>query len=157
MKSWKDPDECKNHILAEICSGVNLCDRTHGKAKRFAGMTHFLILSDGDLHRGDIDPLVKMLKKLFRHGPSVSIDIAVLGEDTGSEMNTVVNQVKRGNPAAAIDIIRASSAKEIPVLLSQKIKRRIERSAQDIRAIPDAEKREAFTRVHRAIRSADLG
>jgi len=28
MKSWKDPDECKNHILAEICSGVNLCDRT---------------------------------------------------------------------------------------------------------------------------------
>jgi hypothetical protein len=98
-----------------------------------------------------------MLKKLFRHGPSVSIDIAVLGEDTGSEMNTVVNQVKRDNPAAAIDIIRASSAKEIPVLLSQKIKRRIERSAQDIRAIPDAEKREAFTRVHRAIRSADLG
>lgn len=128
-----------------------------GKVKRFAGMTHFLILSDGELSHDDIDPLVKMITKLFKHGPSVSVDIAVLGRDTGSEMNHVVSQVKRGNPAAVIDIIRATEVKDIPVLLAQKIKRRFERAPQDVKAIPDTEKREAFNRVDRAITSVNLG
>ena len=128
-----------------------------GQMKRFAGMTHFLILSDGELNHDDIDPFVKMVTKLFKHGPSVSVDIAVLGQDTGSEMESVVSQVKRGNPAAVIDLIRAREAKEIPVLLAQKIKRRFERAPQDLRAVPDTEKREAFTRVDRAIMSANLG
>lgn len=128
-----------------------------GKQKRFAGMTHFLILSDGDLNHGDIDPLVKMITKLFKHGPAVSVDIAVLGDESGSEMNSVVSQVKRENPRAAIDLIRATNAKDIPVLLAQKIKRRFERSVEDLKAVPDAQKREAFTRAHRAIMSAYLG
>ncbi len=129
----------------------------HGKRGRFAGMTHFLILSDGELASGDIAPFVKMVGKLFRHGPAVSVDIAVLGEESGAEMKSVVSQVKRANPAAAIDIIKASNAKDIPVLLAQKIKQRFERSAQDLRAVPDAQKREAFTRAHRAIMNASLG
>jgi hypothetical protein len=128
-----------------------------GQMKRFAGMTHFLILSDGELNHDDIDPFVKMVTKLFKHGPSVSVDIAVLGQDTGSEMESVVSQVKRENPAAVIDLIRAQEAKDVPVLLAQKIKRRFERAPQDLRAVPDAEKREAFTRVDRAIMSANLG
>jgi len=128
-----------------------------GKVKRFAGMTHFLILSDGELNHDDIDPFVKMVTKLFKHGPAVSVDIAVLGQDTGSEMESVVSQVKRENPAAVIDLIRAVDAKDIPVLLAQKIKRRFERAPQDLRAVPDTEKREAFTRVDRAIMSANLG
>ena len=72
-------------------------------------------------------------------------------------MSHVVSQVKRENPAAVIDLIRAQEAKDIPVLLAQKIKRRFERAPQDLRAVPDAEKREAFTRVDRAIMSANLG
>jgi len=128
-----------------------------GKPKQFAGMTHFLILSDGELNGGDIDPLVKMITKLFKHGPSVSVDIAVLGQGTGAEMNSVVSQVKRANPAAAIDVIKASSAREIPVLLAQKIKQRFERSTQDLQAVPDAAKREAFGRAHRAIKQANPG
>lgn len=122
-----------------------------GKMKRFAGMTHFLILSDGELNHGDIDPFVEMVTKLFKHGPAVSVDIAVLGQDTGSEMQTVVSKVKRENPAAVIDLIRAREAKEIPVLLARQIKRRFERAPQHVKAIPYAEKREAFTRVDRAI------
>jgi len=27
----------------------------HGKRKRFAGMTHFLIISDGELDKGDLN------------------------------------------------------------------------------------------------------
>ena len=71
-------------------------------------------------------------------------------------MNSVVSQVKE-NPRAAIDLIRATNAKDIPVLLAQKIKRRFERSVEDLKAVPDAQKREAFTRAHRAIMSAYLG
>lgn len=128
-----------------------------GRTKRFAGMTHFLIISDGELNGGDIEPMQKMLLKLFRYGPAVSVDIAVLGGSGAAQMDQVVAGVKQANPGAALSIIKASSAKEIPVLLTQKIKRRFEQSAKDFQAMPDAEKREAFSRAERAIQQLNIG
>lgn len=127
-----------------------------GKKKRFAGMTHFLIISDGELNSGDIEPTAKMITKLFRYGPAVSIDIAILG-GSGSEMEQVVAKVKQANPAASIAIIRADSAREIPVLLAQKIKRRFEQSSKNVQAVPDGIKREAFSKAYLAISQANLG
>lgn len=127
-----------------------------GRTKRFAGMTHFLIISDGELNGGDIEPMQKMLLKLFRYGPAVSVDIAVLGGSGAAQMDQVVAGVKQANPGAALSIIKASSAREIPVLLTQKIKRRFEQSAKDFQAMPDTEKREAFSRAQRAIQQLSI-
>lgn len=120
-----------------------------GKVKKTAGMTHFLILSDGELDFNNIEPTVDAITKLFKYGPDVSVDIAVLG--TGEEMDSVVLQIKRLNPSAKIDIIKATTSKEIPVLLSQKIKRRFETSGKPVKAVPDQNKRDAFKRVHSSI------
>jgi hypothetical protein len=128
-----------------------------GKPKRFAGMTHFLIISDGELNGGDTEPLTQMILKLFRYGPAVSVDIAVLGTNTGTQMSQVVTAVKQANPAAAIGIINASSAKDIPIRLAQQIKRRFEQSAKEVQAIPDSQKREAFLNACKAIRQQKLG
>jgi len=94
-----------------------------------------------------------MMTKLFRYGPSVSIDIAVLG-GAGSEMAQAVAMVKQTNPAAALAMIKANSACDIPVLLAQKIKRRFEQSAKDVQAVPDGVKREGFSKAYRAILQA---
>jgi hypothetical protein len=125
-----------------------------GRVKRFAGMTHFLILSDGELSHSDIRPLAKMINNLFRYGPKVSIDIAVLAGDGrgGTQMERVIELVKQKNPAAPIEIISSNRAQEIPVMLTRQIKRRFEQSAKNMKAVPDRDKREAFTRAHRAIK-----
>lgn len=127
-----------------------------GQVKRFAGMTHFLILSDGELNNGDIRPTADMITKLFKHGPSVSVDIAVLGRGRGSQMQDVVSRVKNNVPGAAIDLIHASDPQYIPVLLAQQIKRRFESSNGDVRAVPDSLKRESFRNVVTAMKSANL-
>ncbi len=123
-----------------------------GKPRRFAGMSHFLIISDGELNHDDIKPTIDAITALFRFGPSVSVDIAKLGNGAGGEMRQVVDGVLKNIPGAQIALIQGGSAREIPVQLSDVIKARFERSLGDIRAVPDALKREAFARAHKVIR-----
>lgn len=121
-----------------------------GRARNFAGMTHFLIISDGELNAGDIEPATQMLLDLFRYGPDVSVDIAILGA-SGDEMKQVVAGVRAENPRALIDIVESSDASEIPLLLAGRIKKRFEQAAGSMRrAVPDQNKREAFKRAHRS-------
>lgn len=127
-----------------------------GKPKRFAGMTHFLILSDGELNEEDIKAAAKAIEKLFRHGPAVSVDIAVLGSGKGKEMSKVVAMVKRAVPTAAIGIIHVKNASDIPILLAGQIKKRFEGSGRDVLATSDTEKREAFSRAHKAIKNSKM-
>jgi hypothetical protein len=121
-----------------------------GEMKPFAGMTHFMILSDGELDIYDIEPTADMLIKLFQYGPPVSVDIALLGRE-GSQMEKIVARVKQAVPSAAIDIVKAYDARKILVQLAGKLKGRFERSAEDIQAMPDAEKRDAFSLVLRLL------
>lgn len=140
-----------------------------GRRKSFAGMTHFLIISDGELNTGDIQPMVEHILTLFQYGPDVTIDIAVMGSlsqtgqsghlgfpgsghPTSRQMQQVVDQVKRRNPAAKLDIIYADDPRTIPVELAQKIKGRFEQGAQNYTAKSDGHKREALSRAHTAMK-----
>ncbi|HEY8963851.1 MAG TPA: hypothetical protein VIN59_05230, partial [Alphaproteobacteria bacterium] len=125
----------------------------NGRARNFAGMTHFLIISDGELNYGDIKPATQALLELFRYGPAVSIDIAILG-GSGDEMRQVVDAVREENPRALIDIVASNDASDIPLLLADRIKKRFEQARQEQRAVPDTHKREAFKRVHRSFEPA---
>jgi hypothetical protein len=122
-----------------------------GKPKQYSGMTHFLIIGDNGLDKEDIKPLVNMISALFRSGAPVSIDIAVLGTSHEKHMEHVVSEVKREVPTARIGVIKADSAKDVPLLLTGRIKQRFGRSASDFTAIPDSDKRKAFLRAYKAI------
>lgn len=141
-----------------------------GRQKTLAGMTHFLILSDGELNGQDIEPLANNILRLFEYGPDVTIDIAILAEETpqassstvdpsfypqqtgGRQMVDVVNRVKAKNPAAKIDVIFAEDPKTIPLMLAAKIKQRFEHGSKTYNATPDRHKREAFSRAYTAMK-----
>ncbi len=145
---------CFNQAIQ--CSAKQSTD-AKGKPKRFAGMTHFLILSDGGLNGGDMAPTVEMMNKLFKYGPAVSVDVAILGESGTTEMDMVVQAVKQANPKAAIDILHAESANDIPTILAKRVKKRFMKATKDVQAIPDVKKREAFGTVVKKIKQAGLG
>jgi hypothetical protein len=66
-------------------------------------------------------------------------------------MEKAVARVKQAVPSAAIDVVKAYDAKKILTQLAGKLKRRFERSAEDLQAMPDAEKRDAFSLVLRLL------
>lgn len=123
-----------------------------GRPKRFAGMTHFLWVVDGTANDLEIDGTAEMLIKLFRQGPAVSVDIAYMGGYRNCETKAIVEKVKAAVPGAQIDTLEATKASDAPLLLSQKIKKRFERSAHVIKAVPDQQKREAFSNAYRTMK-----
>jgi hypothetical protein len=124
----------------------------NGKTKRFAGMTHFVILSDGGLDLDDFEPMVKLLTALLGpDGPPVSVDIAVLNADTKTPMHKLVKAVQDINPAAAIGIVNSDNAEEVPGLVSEAVKQRFGDSIRGVQGRPDAEKRERFRRLNQTL------
>jgi hypothetical protein len=114
-------------------------------------MTHFVIVSDGDLWGGDMQATVDKMVKLFSLGPQVSIDIAVLGTGRRTVMDNLVDEVKRIKPQAQISILNATSAKDAPLLIAKRIKGRMELSTRGVKAVPDKLKREQFGTAARAM------
>jgi hypothetical protein len=123
-----------------------------GRPKRFAGMTHFLWVVDGTRNDLDIQGTADMLIKLFRYGPSVSVDIAYMGGYSDCETKAIVEAVKKAVPGAQIDTLEATRAQDAPMLLVRKIKARFEKSARVIKAVPDSQKREAFSSAYKAMK-----
>lgn len=132
-------------------------ENPHGliRPSPYAGTTHFLVLSDGELNNGDISPLVQMMTTLFINVPHASVDIGVLG-GSGREMEQVVAQVKTTCPGAGIALIRANNARDIPVSLLRQLKNRLDR-AGDIEPIYTEDRLESFAASHRAIKRLGLG
>lgn len=123
-----------------------------GRQKRFAGMTHFLWVVDGTRNDLDVQGTADMLIKLFRYGPAVSVDIAYMGGYSDCETKAIVEKVKAAVPGAQIDTLEATKASDAPMLLVRKIKARFEKSAKVIKAVPDSQKREAFSSAYKAMK-----
>ncbi|GEM_PF-5209944 len=122
-----------------------------GRPKRFAGMTHFLWIVDGTANDLDVQGTAAMISKLFRYGPSVSVDIAYMGGYSDCETKKIVALVKKAVPGAQIDTLEARNAKDAPILLARKVKSRFEQSTSSGKAVPDRVKRESFSRAYNAM------
>jgi hypothetical protein len=136
--------------IIERLSKQNTDDQ--GRVKRFAGMTHFLWVVDGTRNDLDVQGTADMLIKLFRFGPQVSLDIAYMGGYSDCETKAIVEKVKAAVPGAQIDTLEATKAADAPMLLVRKIKARFEKSARVIKAVPDGQKREAFSSAYKAMK-----
>lgn len=131
--------------LAPSLKEVILTSAKQKGAHPFAGMTHFLIISDGGV--SDSEETLNILTTLFRRGPAVSVDIAVMSDNQKTEMHKLVEAVKQNVPSAAIGVIGSTDPDQLPQLLANAIKRRFARAADGVQGRPDAEKRERFKAV----------
>jgi len=140
-------DAAESNLAPSIMQAVGILaapdtDEERGQ-RRYAGMTHFLIIGDGGLD--DIEATAKILKTLFRLECGISVDIAVLSTNTNSGMHKLVEAVKKDNPGAAIGIINSVNPDEnIPGRLADMVKARFFESLQGVQGVPDAVKRERF-------------
>lgn len=123
---------------------TNLIARQKGSAAAYGGLTHMLVISDGDIY--DKDNTKKDLDTLFKSSKYFTIDFAIIRGLWKTEMGKLAKDMKSHHPLQKIGVVTESDNEKIPVAIVGALLEKM-RTCNSFAAVPNAQKRKTFRRA----------
>lgn len=123
---------------------VNLIARQKGSAASYGGLTHMMVISDGDIY--DKDNTKKDLDTLFKSSKYFTMDFAIIRGLWRTEMEKLAKDMKSRQPLQKIGVVTEGDNEKIPVAIVGALLEKM-RTCNSFTAVPNAQKRKTFRRA----------